>query len=93
MLYERKTYQIVQLNNKFLFLQSKLQDVTSSNVHVILKCFLRQVNLNYEGTVLSYFFLALKERKSGENNNSDFEILLNFELPAAAMKLQRSKSR
>ena len=49
--------------------------------------------MNYEGTVLSYFFLALKERKSGENNNNGFEILLNFELPAAAMKLQRSNSR
>ena len=42
--------------------------------------FLKQVKRNFSNTVPRYFLLALGGTESYENDNSDFEIALHFEV-------------
>ena len=60
------------------------QEVSLSNIHVILKCFLKQGNWNYGSTVFSYFYLNLGKWESDKNDDSDFEIMLHFEAAVVA---------
>ena len=44
----------------------------------------KKVHWNYGNTVLSYIFLALKEREGDGNEDIDFEKLLHFEKASSA---------
>ena len=57
-----------------MYCKYESQEVSSSNIHVMLKCY-----WNYGSTVHRYFFLSIGGEEIGENDGSDFETLLHFE--------------
>ena len=54
--------------------------IAEKALHVFFSATKKQVKRNFASTVPRYFLLALGGRESYENDNSDFEITLHFEV-------------